>query len=129
MEELFKSLSESVSEECYNDIMGIVEELLNEGDNLEKLVVRNINKIKDKTKLKDLKAKASEVPDSKEYEVNKRTEGTLYKHVKELNKSSTSDDPQVQVGNDNIRELTSNNPDALQRIQSIKAIRRHFKKK
>lgn len=30
MEELFKSLSESVSEECYNDIMGIVEEIINE---------------------------------------------------------------------------------------------------
>lgn len=30
MEEIFKSLSESVSEECYNDIMGIVEEILME---------------------------------------------------------------------------------------------------
>ena len=32
MEELFKSLSESVSEECFNDIMGIVEEVINEWD-------------------------------------------------------------------------------------------------
>lgn len=31
MEALFLSLSESVSEECYNDILGIVEEIINEG--------------------------------------------------------------------------------------------------
>ena len=30
MEELFKSLSESVSEECYNEILEIVEEIINE---------------------------------------------------------------------------------------------------
>ena len=30
MEELFKSLSESVSEECYNEILDMVEELLSE---------------------------------------------------------------------------------------------------
>ena len=39
MEELFKSLSESVSEECFDDIMGIVEEYINEilvGDYKEK---------------------------------------------------------------------------------------------
>ena len=30
MEELFKSLSESVSEECYNDILNIVESIINE---------------------------------------------------------------------------------------------------
>ena len=30
MEELFKSLSESVSEECFDDIIGIVEEIINE---------------------------------------------------------------------------------------------------
>ena len=30
MEELFRSLSESVSEECYNEILGIVEELIDE---------------------------------------------------------------------------------------------------
>ena len=38
MEELFKSLSESVSEECFDDILGIVEELLNEntGDAIDK---------------------------------------------------------------------------------------------
>ena len=30
MEELFKSLSESVSEECYNDILDIVESIISE---------------------------------------------------------------------------------------------------
>ena len=30
MEELFKSLSESVSEECFKDIIGIVEEIISE---------------------------------------------------------------------------------------------------
>ena len=30
MEDIFRSLSESVSEDCFNDIMGIVEEVINE---------------------------------------------------------------------------------------------------
>ena len=32
MKELFRSLSESVSEDCFDDIIGIVEELLNEDE-------------------------------------------------------------------------------------------------
>ena len=31
MEELFQSLSESVSEQCYDEIMGLVEEIVGEG--------------------------------------------------------------------------------------------------
>ena len=30
MEDIFKSLSESVSEQCYDEVMGIVEEIVNE---------------------------------------------------------------------------------------------------
>lgn len=37
MEELFKSLSESVSEECFNDIMGIVEEIIAETKKANKM--------------------------------------------------------------------------------------------
>ena len=37
MEELFKSLSESVSEECFEDILNMVEELLNERNDRELL--------------------------------------------------------------------------------------------
>ena len=32
MEEIFKSLSESVSEQCYDEIMGLVEEIINGGE-------------------------------------------------------------------------------------------------
>ena len=43
MEELFRSLSESVSEECFEDIMGIIEELLNESNRARRYGQKNIN--------------------------------------------------------------------------------------
>ena len=44
MEELFKSLSESVSEECFNDIMGIVEEIINEVNVPDETVVKILDR-------------------------------------------------------------------------------------
>ena len=82
MEELFRSLSESVSEECFEDIMGIVEDLVSKtreminqasktaedlGSELDrkeihigphKLITQYNNAIRQRNKLKDLLPKA-----------------------------------------------------------------------
>ena len=69
---IFESLENlNVSEECFDDIMGIVEELLSEGDNLKDVVKRAWKDKKlDVNKSIELEHRASRIPSSNDIHVN-----------------------------------------------------------
>ena len=69
---IFESLENlNVSEECFNDIMGIVEELLSEGSNLVKAVDRAYDKGRiNLSKNIELREKAYKIPSSDDYHYN-----------------------------------------------------------
>ena len=67
MEEIFKSLSESVSEQCYDEIMGLVEELLNEN------TVEQIKKVHGYPEY-DTTERGELIPKNKAAKLTKKTE-------------------------------------------------------
>ena len=148
MDKIFENLRENVSEACFNDIVSMVEELLGEGNNLLNVVNRANNSIgsryklytishsdlekenrlkeifRDDNKKKELEAKASKVPDSKSYEVNKRSQGAR-KNLFTKHKGTNNTD--TRIGNTDLTPSMIGDA-ASNRIQSRKAIGRHFKK-
>ena len=98
MERLFESLAENVSEACFEDIMGIVEKIINEGGNLEKTVIRVRKKGKiDTDKSSELRVKANKVP------------GTNDTHFNSSGKLITDGDPTKNEGKKSERNITSDN--------------------
>lgn len=68
MEELFKSLSESVSEECFNEVLNMVEELLNEGA-VDSYYQNKLNKTK--TELANAKSYKRHLNKTTDFNANK----------------------------------------------------------
>lgn len=72
----------NVSEECFNDIMGIVEDLLSEGYNLQQMVDRAYDKGKvSPRKHGELRDKALRVPSSNDFHVNDKGKCDFSNHT------------------------------------------------
>ena len=125
MESIFESLENlNVSEECFNEIMGIVEEILSESESLRGIVQRayDSDKISQK-ELEELDRKAMNIPKSKTYK--RKGSGYQPKGYRYMRTSNSGDSVQFA---DDIDRKTLGSDDISNSLPVRKSIGRHYKK-